>query len=144
MLDTSKMESFNAHCPDNQAANTLPLSTHCGLPDGMLVHAPLCTRLTKALAFAPESLRCQGSRQFGPSDRHVHGERTKHARQPDGAQAQPSLPVSQALAPCARQPGFRARRQALIFAPESTLHESRHALGEPLHISILAAHYAPV
>jgi len=86
MLDTSKMESFNAHCPDNQAANTLPLSTHCGLPDGMLVHAPLCTRLTKALAFAPESLRCQGSRQFGPSDRHVHGERIGHAQQHDGAQ----------------------------------------------------------
>jgi len=57
---------------------------------------------------------------------------------------QPSLPVSQALAPCARQPGFRARRQALLLAPKSTLHESRHALGETLHISILAAHDAPV
>jgi len=43
---------------------------------------------------------------------------------------QPSLSVSQALAPCARQPGFRARWQALLFAPKPTLHESRHALGE--------------
>jgi len=47
-------------------------------------------------------------------------------------------------APCARQPGFKARQQALLFAPKSTLHESRNALGETLHISILAAHDAPV
>ena len=37
-----KIESFNVNCPDNQAANTLPLSTHCDLLDGTLhtVHAP--------------------------------------------------------------------------------------------------------
>jgi len=63
---------------------------------------------------------------------------------PTVRRTQPSLPVSQALAPCARQPGFMASRQSLLFDPKSTLHESRHALGEPLHISILAVHSAPV
>jgi len=29
-------ESFNAHCPDYQAADMLPPSTHCDLLDGML------------------------------------------------------------------------------------------------------------
>jgi len=56
---------------------------------------------------------------------------------------QPSLPASQVLAPCARQPVFRAR-QALLFTSKSTLHYSRHALGETLHISILCAHNARV
>ena len=36
---------------------------------------------------------------------------------PTARRTQPSLPASQALAPCTRQPGFRARRQVLIFAP---------------------------
>jgi len=40
---------------------------------------------------------------------------------PTAHRTQPSLPASQALAPCARQTGFRAR-QALLFAPKSTLH----------------------
>jgi len=62
---------------------------------------------------------------------------------PTARRTQPSLPASQALVPCARQPGFRAR-QALLFAPKSTLHESRHVLGKTLYISILAAHNAQV
>jgi len=63
---------------------------------------------------------------------------------PTAHRTQSSLPVSQALAPCARQPGFRARRQALIFSPKSALYKSRHALGETLHVSILPAHDARV
>jgi len=40
---------------------------------------------------------------------------------PMAHRTQPFLPASQALTPCARQPGFRVR-QALLFAPMSTLH----------------------
>ena len=40
---------------------------------------------------------------------------------PTAHRTQPSLPASHALAPCARQPGFRARLQALLFALKSTL-----------------------
>jgi len=62
---------------------------------------------------------------------------------PTAHRTHPSLPASQALAPCARQPGFRSI-QVLLFAPKSTLHLSRHAHGETLHISILCAHNARV
>ena len=112
-----KMESLHAHCLDHQAVNMTPPSTHCDLPDGRLLRIDTCME---------NELNMRGK--------------------PTARRTQPSLPVSQALAPCARQSGFRARRQAVLFAPKSTvtLHESRHALGEPLHISILAAHYAPV
>jgi len=62
---------------------------------------------------------------------------------PTAHRTQPSLPASQTLAPCARQPGFRAT-QALLFAPKSALYWSRHALGETKLFSILCAHNARV
>jgi len=133
------MESLNAHCLDHQTAFMTSPSTHCDLPDGCWKR---CARLTKTLLLASESLRFQGSRQFGIDTCMANGPNMRG--NPTAHRTQPSLPVSQALAPCARQPGFRARRQALPFAPKSTLHESRHALGETLHVSILAAHDAPV
>ena len=47
---------------------------------------------------------------------NMHGNPTAH-------RTQPSLPASQALAPCARQTGLRARHiQALLFAPKSMLY----------------------
>jgi len=60
----------------------------------------LCTRLTKALALAPEFLRFEGSRQFGidtcmANGKNIRGNTTAR-------RSQPSLPVSQALAPCAK------------------------------------------
>ena len=66
-----------------------------------------CARLTKALVLAPESLRFQGSRQFGIDTCMANGPNMRG--NPTARRTQPSLPVSQALAPCARQPGFRAR-----------------------------------
>ena len=66
-----------------------------------------CAHLTEALLLASESLRFQGSQQFridtGMANRpKIRGNPTAHS-------TQPSLPVSQALATCARQPGFRPR-----------------------------------
>ena len=100
-----------------------------------------CARLKKALALAPESLRFQGCRQIGintcmANGKNIRGKMTARRNQP-------SLRVSQVLAPCARQPGFRPRRQDFLFGPKTTLHEPKHALGEPQHISILAAHNIP-
>ena len=68
-------------------------------------------------------LRFGESRQFGIDTCMANGPIMRG--NPTAHRTQPSLPVSQALAPCARQPGFRARRQALIITPKSTLHESR-------------------
>jgi len=133
------MESLNAHCLDHQTAFMTPPSTHCDLPDGNWKHY---ARLTKALLLASESLRFQGSRQFGIGTCMANGPNMRG--NPTGYRTQPLLLVSETLSRCARQPGFRARRQALLFAPKSTLHESRHALGEPLHISILGENYARV
>ena len=82
-----KMESLNAHCLDHQAANMTPPSTHCDLPDGML-----------QTVRAPESLRFQGSRQFGIDTCMVNGPNMRG--NPTARRTQPSLPVSQALAPC--------------------------------------------
>ena len=64
-----------------------------------------CAHLTKALALAPESLRFQGSRQIGIDTCMANG--TNICGNTTARRNQPSLPVSQALAPCARQPGFR-------------------------------------
>ena len=97
-----------------------------------------CARLTKALVLASESLRFQGSRQCGID---TCGEQTEHALQPDGAQdstISPSVSGTGSLRKTTRLQGL----QALLFAPKPTLHESRHVLGETLHISILAAHDA--
>jgi len=41
-------------------------------------------------------------------------------------------------------PPSRGTRPSSLFAPKPTLYEPRHALGETLHISILATHDAPV
>jgi len=66
-----------------------------------------CARLKKALVLAPESLRFQGSQQFGIDTCMAHGPNIRG--NPTARRTQPSLPVSQALAPCARHTVFRAR-----------------------------------
>ena len=106
------MESLNAHCLDHQAANMTPPRRTATYRMGCCKR---CARLTKALALTPESLRFQGSRQFGIDTCMTSGLNLNMRGNPTAHRTQPSLPVSQALAPCARQPGFRARRQALIF-----------------------------
>ena len=134
-----KMENLNAHCLDTKLRIWHHLQRTTTYRIGCCTR---CARLTKVLVLAHESLRFQGSRQFGIDTYMANGPNMRG--NPTARRTQPSLPVSQALAPCARQPGFRARRQALLFVPKSALYESRHALGETLHISILPAHYAHI
>jgi len=74
-----------------------------------------CARLTKALASAPESLRFEGSQQFGintcmANGKNIRGNTTARRNQP-------SLPVSQALAPCAKTTRLQAQatRTSLRF-----------------------------
>jgi len=109
------MESLNARCLDHQAANMTPLRRTATYRMG---DCKRCARLTKAFVLAPESLRFQGSRQFGIHTCMANGLNMRG--NPTARRTRPSLPVSQALAPSARQPGFRARRQALLFAPKSS------------------------
>ena len=99
-----KVDSINAHCLDHQAANMTPPSTHATYRMGCCKRR---ARLTKALVLATESLRFQGSRQFGIDTFMANG--PNMCGNPTARRTQPSLPVSQALAPCARQPDFRAR-----------------------------------
>jgi len=97
-----------------------------------------CACLTKALTLTPESLRFQGSQQFGINMCMENGQNMRGGL--TARRTQPFLSMPHALAPCARQPGSRPRWKVLLFSPKRTLHEPRHALREPLHFSILAAH----
>ena len=91
-----------------------------------------CARLTKALALAPESLRFQGSRQFGidacmANGKNISGNTTARRNRP-------SLPVSQALGAktCARRlyisiPSCCARHTSLraSYSPDKAQHQLR-------------------
>ena len=75
------METLNAHCLDYQSANMTPPSTHCDLPDGMLQMVRAPDKSPRTGVWIPAISRIPTVRDW-----HVHGERTEHAWQPDGAQ----------------------------------------------------------
>jgi len=53
---------------------------------------------------------------------HVHGERNEHSRQPDGAQDSSISPIISGTGSLRETARLQGQAQALLFAPNSTLH----------------------